>query len=184
MLDRAGDLRRRAHQDRQARRQYGRHTLDEEGPPGSTSEAELEELKQKGVTPKYIYTIPTVQNPTGAIMGEARRAELLKIARDYGVIDLRGRVAIRPRVERQAPAVTLCHGGRRRRDPYRLVLPSIAPALRVGYIVASGDPGPHPGLKTDAGSGALEQMVLAEFWAAFRRSCRKLSKTLAGSCRP
>jgi len=43
---------------------------------------------------------------------------------------------------------------------------SIAPALRVGYIVARWDilsrmlP-----LKTDAGSGALEQMVLAEFCA-------------------
>ena len=28
----------------------------------------LAELKAKGVTPKYIYTIPTVQNPTGSIM--------------------------------------------------------------------------------------------------------------------
>ena len=44
---------------------------------------------------------------------------------------------------------------------------SIAPALRVGFIVA-----PWPilsrmlALKTDAGSGALEQMVLAEYCAA------------------
>ncbi|MDH8142470.1 PLP-dependent aminotransferase family protein, partial [Klebsiella pneumoniae] len=44
---------------------------------------------------------------------------------------------------------------------------SVAPALRVGYIVA-----PWAVLsrilpiKTDAGSGALEQMVLAEFCTA------------------
>jgi 2-aminoadipate transaminase len=43
---------------------------------------------------------------------------------------------------------------------------SIAPALRVGYIVASWDILSRMlALKTDAGSGALEQMVLAEFCA-------------------
>src|SRR5271168_4080105 len=37
----------------------------------------LADLKRRGVTPKYIYTIPTVQNPTGTIMPESRRLELL-----------------------------------------------------------------------------------------------------------
>jgi 2-aminoadipate transaminase len=41
---------------------------------------------------------------------------------------------------------------------------SIAPALRVGYIVAGEEMIARMlALKTDAGSGALEQMVLAEF---------------------
>jgi 2-aminoadipate transaminase len=41
---------------------------------------------------------------------------------------------------------------------------SIAPALRVGYIVAPWDVMKHTlSLKTDGGSGALEQMALAEF---------------------
>ncbi|MDP3239685.1 MAG: PLP-dependent aminotransferase family protein, partial [Reyranella sp.] len=60
--------------------------LDDEGLRLDVLKQKLEELKQKGITPKYIYTIPTVQNPTGAIMGEARRAELLKIAAEYGVM--------------------------------------------------------------------------------------------------
>jgi 2-aminoadipate transaminase len=43
---------------------------------------------------------------------------------------------------------------------------SIAPALRVGYIVAGWDILSRIlALKTDAGSGALEQMVLGEFCA-------------------
>ena len=43
---------------------------------------------------------------------------------------------------------------------------SIAPALRVGYIVAGWEILSRIlSLKTDAGSGALEQMVLAEFCA-------------------
>ena len=40
----------------------------------------LADLKRRGVPPKFIYTIPTVQNPTGTILPEARRAELLKLA--------------------------------------------------------------------------------------------------------
>ena len=40
----------------------------------------LDDLKRRGIRPKYIYTIPTVQNPTGTILPEARRAEMLKLA--------------------------------------------------------------------------------------------------------
>src|SRR5579871_1323701 len=59
--------------------------LDGEGMRMDALAARLAELKAKGVRPKYIYTIPTVQNPTGTIMPEARRAELLKLSQDYGV---------------------------------------------------------------------------------------------------
>ena len=45
----------------------------------------LADLKRRGVTPKYIYTIPTVQNPTGTILPEGRRAELLRLSEQYGV---------------------------------------------------------------------------------------------------
>jgi 2-aminoadipate transaminase len=47
--------------------------------------AALADLKRRGIRPKYIYTIPTVQNPTGTIMGERRRIELLKLSEEYGV---------------------------------------------------------------------------------------------------
>src|ERR1700748_2305068 len=45
----------------------------------------LADLKRRGVTPKVISPIPTVQNPTGTIMPEARRLELLNLAEQYGV---------------------------------------------------------------------------------------------------
>src|SRR5262245_7389259 len=60
--------------------------LDNEGLRLDLLKRKLEELKQKGVKPKYIYTIPTVQNPTGGILSEARRAELLKLAAEHGVM--------------------------------------------------------------------------------------------------
>ena len=34
----------------------------------------------RSVRPKFIYTIPTVQNPTGSILPEDRRRELLRLA--------------------------------------------------------------------------------------------------------
>jgi 2-aminoadipate transaminase len=57
---------------------------------------------------------------------------------------------------------------------------SIAPALRVGYIVAPwGALSRMLALKTDAGSGALEQMVLAEYCAPhFAAHVPKLTRGL------
>src|ERR1700742_3232658 len=57
--------------------------LDSEGMRMDALAAALADLKGRGVTPKYIYTIPTVQNPTGTILPEARRAELLRLSQEY-----------------------------------------------------------------------------------------------------
>src|SRR4051794_18754774 len=59
--------------------------LDAGGMRMDALERALQELKRKKIKPKYIYTIPTVQNPTGTIMPEARRLELLKLSQQYGV---------------------------------------------------------------------------------------------------
>jgi len=138
--------------------------LDEEGLRLDLLKEKLEELKKKGVQAKYIYTIPTVQNPTGAIMGEKRRTELLKLAAAYGVM-----------IFEDECYSDLIWSGERPKSLYALAngegvihigsfSKSIAPALRVGYIVAKWEIiGRMLGLKQDAGSGALEQMVLAEF---------------------
>jgi 2-aminoadipate transaminase len=140
--------------------------LDEEGLRMDALAAALEDHKRRGIQPKYIYTIPTVQNPTGTIMGEARRLELLKLSEHYNV----------PIFEDDCYA-DLIWDGRRPPAIYALAKrggvihigsfsKSIAPALRVGFIVAPWEllsrmlP-----LKTDAGSGALEQMVLGEYCA-------------------
>ena len=41
------------------------------------SSEKLGELKSEGVTPKFIYTIPSPQNPDGSIMPSDRRAKML-----------------------------------------------------------------------------------------------------------
>jgi 2-aminoadipate transaminase len=164
--------------------------LDREGMRVDAVAAALDQLKSRNVRPKYIYTIPTVQNPTGTIMGQERRAELLRLAQAHGV----------PIFEddcyadliwdgRRPPALHAMsrHGGIIHVGSFSK---SIAPALRVGYIVAE-----EPmiarmlSLKTDAGSGALEQMVLAEYCVAhftahvpqLRRGLRAKLETLMES---
>src|SRR5712672_3945974 len=59
--------------------------LDRKGMRMDALAAALADHKRRGITPKYIYTIPTVQNPTGTIMPEERRVELLKLSEQYGV---------------------------------------------------------------------------------------------------
>ncbi len=124
----------------------------------------LADLKRRGVTPKYIYTIPTVQNPTGTIMPEGRRAELLELAEQYGVpifeddcyADLTWDGQRPPALYAMSRTGNVIHIGSFSK--------SIAPALRVGFIVAPWSALSRMlALKTDAGSGALEQMVLAEY---------------------
>ncbi len=140
----------------------------------------LAELKQKGVTPKYIYTIPTVQNPTGTILPESRRAEMLKLSGQYGVpifeddcyADLIWDGQRPPAIHAMSKTGNVIHIGSFSK--------SIAPALRVGFIVAPWAMMSRMlALKTDAGSGALEQMVLAEFCAPhFESHVPKLTRGL------
>src|SRR5579872_6615133 len=59
--------------------------LDEDGIRTDALGRILADLKAKGTTPKYICTVPTIQNPTGSIMPLARRRELLALAAEYGV---------------------------------------------------------------------------------------------------
>jgi hypothetical protein len=67
--------------------------LDDQGMRMDALAAALADHKSRGITPKYIYTIPTVQNPTGSIMPEARRKEMIALARQYGtmIFDYKGR---------------------------------------------------------------------------------------------
>ncbi|QAU48437.1 PLP-dependent aminotransferase family protein [Bradyrhizobium guangzhouense] len=138
--------------------------LDDDGMRMDALASTLADLKSRGIRPKYIYTIPTVQNPTGSIMPESRRAELLRLAAEYGVpvfeddcyADLVWSGERPPALSAMSQNGGVIHVGSFSK--------SIAPALRVGFIVAPWDVMSRMlALKTDAGSGALEQMVLATY---------------------
>ncbi len=141
--------------------------LDDDGMRMDALDAALADLKANGRRAKFIYTIPTVQNPTGSVMPIERRREMLAISGKYNV----------PIFEDDCYADLMFSGARPPAihaldDEGRVIycgtfFKTIAPALRVGYLVT---PWPLMGrilpLKTDAGSGALEQLVLAEYLPA------------------
>ncbi len=158
--------------------------LDEDGIRMDALADILQDLADKGIQPKFIYTIPTVQNPTGSVMPLARRQELLKLAKQYGIAIFEDDCYADLLWEGDRPPTTASL------DPDGRVLytgsfsKSIAPALRVGYLIADWPVMSRilP-LKKDAGSGALEQMVLAEFGLDhFTRNVTDLTATLKGKC--
>jgi 2-aminoadipate transaminase len=161
--------------------------LDHDGMRLDVLAAALAELKSRGVQPKFIYTIPTVQNPTGTILSEDRRREMLRLADEYGVpiveddcySDLIWSGERPPSLHAMSKSDNVIHIGSFSK--------SIAPALRVGFMVAPWQVMARMlALKTDAGSGALEQMVLAEYCAShftghvpeLRKGLRKKLETL------
>lgn len=154
--------------------------LDREGMRVDALEAALAALKAKGVRPKYIYTIPTVQNPTATVMPLERRKALLQLAADYGVPVFEDDCYADLTWSGERPPALHALSDRGNVIYIGSFSKTIAPALRVGYLVA-----PWPvmsrmlAIKTDAGSGALEQMVLAEYCAAhFTKHVPLLRKAL------
>jgi len=140
--------------------------LDRDGMRVDALAAALDELKRRGVRPKYIYTIPTVQNPTGTILPVERRRELLRLAHAHGVPIFEDDCYCDLVWSGQRPPALYAMSGHGGVVHIGSFSKSIAPALRVGYIVAPWDVMSRTlALKTDAGSGALEQMVLAEYCA-------------------
>src|ERR1700694_3860323 len=154
--------------------------LDDQGMRMDALADALADLKRRGIMPKYIYTIPTVQNPTGTIMPERRRVELLKLSQSYGVpifeddcyADLIWDGKRPPALYAMSPNGGVIHIGSFSK--------SIAPALRVGFIVAPWAMLSRMlALKTDAGSGALEPVVVAEYCAPhFTSHVPKLTRGL------
>lgn len=141
--------------------------LDGDGMRMDGLEQAIADLAAAGRKAKFIYTVPTIQNPTGSVMPVARRREMLAIARRHDL----------PIFEDDCYSDLVFSGTRPPAihaldEDGRVVYcatfsKTIAPALRMGYLVA---PWPLMGhilpLKTDGGSGALEQMALAEYLPA------------------
>ena len=121
-------------------------------------------MAARGEKPRFIYTIPTIQNPTGSVLPLDRRHALLELSREFAVpifedecyADLTWALDAPPSLAALDPGRVIHIGSFSK---------SLAPALRVGYAVA-----PWPVLsrliacKSDGGTGALDQMVAAEFF--------------------
>ena len=60
--------------------------LDKEGMRVDLLEEKIKELLKQDLPVKFIYAIPTFQNPAGTVMPESRRKKLVEIAHEYNLI--------------------------------------------------------------------------------------------------
>ena len=100
-------------------------------------EEKIEELKKKGITPKFIYVVPTFQNPAGVVMSESRRRKLIDIANEHDLIviedDPYGKLIYEGKPAKPLKALD---------DEGRVIYIStfskiLAPGFRLAWIVAS-----------------------------------------------
>ena len=139
--------------------------LDEGGMRPDKVEEQLDRLNRDGRLPKFIYTISTYQNPTGFVMPETRRRQIIELGQHYKV----------PIIEDNCYADVHYDGPLEPAfyalddDPNIIYLCSLskilAPGLRLGYIYAK-----PPMLdrllarRSDAGSNTLAAAITAEFY--------------------
>ncbi len=110
--------------------------LDEEGMRPDALDETIGRLTGEGRKPKFIYTIPTFQNPTGADMGPQRRQDILAVAQKHGVplfeddcyVDLRFEGAGSPAIHSYDDTGMVLYSG-----SFSKIL---APGVRLGYLVA------------------------------------------------
>jgi len=60
--------------------------LDEEGMQVDLLEEKIRELAKKGITPKFVYVLPTYHNPAGTLMLEKRRKKIIDLACEYDLL--------------------------------------------------------------------------------------------------
>lgn len=139
--------------------------MDEDGMRMDDLRDKLKILHDKGTPPKFIYALTTYQNPTGTMMPESRKRELISIAAEYDL----------PLVEDncygdvhfEGEKVPSCYA--MDDSPNQIYICSLskilAPGVRLGYLIAR-----EPMFqkivrqRNDAGSNYFASAVVAEFY--------------------
>ena len=113
--------------------------MDYDGLRTDLLEEELKNLKKKGIRPKFLYTIPTCQNPAGLSMSNERRKHLLELASQYDFFivedDPYSYILFEPIQFKRLKAMD---------SEGRVIYVStfskiFAPGLRVGWVIANED---------------------------------------------
>src|SRR6056297_87506 len=122
--------------------------FDEGGMREDFLEEKLQELKENGENPKFIYIIPDFQNPAGITMPEKRRKAIIEIARKYDVM-----------IVEDSPYREIRFEGEPQKTLYELdntgqvitlgtFSKTFAPGFRLGFVIA------HPEI--------IDKMVIAK----------------------
>lgn len=156
--------------------------IDADGMRVDLLEEELARLDGEGIRPKFIYTIPTFQNPAGVTMSLPRRQRLIQLARERELLVLEDNPYGLLRYEGEAlPTLYSMDGGE-----FVVYVGTfskiLSPGVRLGWAA-----GPRPVLQkmntgkqaSDLCSSSLTQLFVAEYfktgrWPAYLASQREL----------
>ena len=142
--------------------------LDDDGMRIDELEETLGRLEREGRRPKFIYTVPTFQNPAGVTMSLPRRRRLVEVARERELLVLEDNPYSLLRYEGEPlPTLRSLDGG-----DFVIYLGTfskiLSPGVRLGWAVA-----PPPVLEkmgvgkqgADLCSSSLTQLFVADFFA-------------------
>lgn len=109
--------------------------IDEQGMSPDGLASALEELKRSSVRPKFIYLVPSFQNPKGVTMPESRRKRIVEIASVYGVPIVEDAAYRDLRFEGEAPPTLVSL------DPENVIFINtfskiFNPGVRIGWVTA------------------------------------------------
>ncbi len=110
--------------------------VDSDGMRIDLLEETLDGLERDGRRPKFIYTVPSFQNPAGVTMSQARRQRLVELARERELLVLEDNPYGLLRYEGDAPTPLLSLDG----GVYVMYLGTfskiLSPGIRLGWVVA------------------------------------------------
>jgi 2-aminoadipate transaminase len=132
--------------------------------------ATLAERERRGQpAPKFVYDVPEFHNPTGVTLSRARRAQLLALARRYGMLVVEDDPyrKIRFAGDTVPPIQALDEDGRV--IGLGTFAKLVAPGLRLGWVIATPDiVGRMAAMKADGGTCPFTQRLLIEYCRAGR----------------
>ena len=113
--------------------------IDEDGLMPSALETQVMRLYEQGKAPSILYTIPNFHNPTGRTLSEARRHEILKLARHYDFLIVEDDVYRDLSFEGAVPTSFYALANGDRVMSIGSFSKTLAPGLRLGWLVGSED---------------------------------------------
>jgi 2-aminoadipate transaminase len=142
--------------------------MDADGMRVDLLDETLDRLDREGRRPKFVYTVPSFQNPAGVTMSQPRRRRLVEIARERQLLVLEDNPYGLLRYEGDAPPPLLSIDG----GVYVMYLGTfskiLSPGIRLGWVVA-----PPPVLEkinlgkqaTDLCTSTLSQLMVQAYFA-------------------
>jgi 2-aminoadipate transaminase len=113
--------------------------MDEDGLITSELEKQLAQLKANGKFPSFLYTVPNFHNPTGCTLSEARRNEIIRLARQYDFLIVEDDVYRDLSFEGAAPASFYALANGEQVLSIGSFSKTLAPGLRLGWLLGTED---------------------------------------------